>query len=46
MQAALLNAYDSIKAFSETDFTDDLKKIDVPTLVMHGEADQIVRRIF
>ncbi|HEX7958806.1 MAG TPA: alpha/beta hydrolase [Terriglobales bacterium] len=42
MQAGLKNAYDSIKAFSETDFTDDLKKIDVPTLVMHGEDDQIV----
>ena len=34
--------YDCIKAFSETDFTEDLKKIDVPTLVMHGEDDQIV----
>jgi non-heme chloroperoxidase len=34
--------YDCIKAFSETDFTDDLKTIDVPTLVMHGEDDQIV----
>ena len=39
---ALKNAYESIKAFSETDFTEDLKKIDVPTLVMHGEDDQIV----
>lgn len=36
------NTYDCIKAFSETDFTDDLKKIDVPTLVIHGEDDQIV----
>ena len=34
--------YDCIRAFSETDFTDDLKNIDVPTLVMHGEDDQIV----
>jgi non-heme chloroperoxidase len=34
--------YDGIKAFSETDFTDDLKAINVPTLVMHGEDDQIV----
>jgi non-heme chloroperoxidase len=34
--------YDCIEAFSETDFTDDLKAIDVPTLVMHGEDDQIV----
>jgi len=42
MQAGLKNAYDSIRAFSETDFTEDLKKFDVPTLVMHGEDDQIV----
>jgi non-heme chloroperoxidase len=42
MQAGLLNAFESIKAFSETDFTEDLKKFDVPTLVMHGEDDQIV----
>jgi non-heme chloroperoxidase len=42
MQAGLKNAYESIKAFSETDFTEDLKKIDVPTLIMHGEDDQIV----
>jgi non-heme chloroperoxidase len=42
MQAGLLNAYECIKAFSETDFTDDLKKFDVPTLVLHGEDDQIV----
>jgi len=42
MQAGLKNAYESIKAFSETDFTEDLQKFDVPTLVMHGEDDQIV----
>jgi non-heme chloroperoxidase len=42
MQAGLKNAYESIKAFSETDFTEDLKKIDVPVLVLHGEDDQIV----
>ncbi len=42
MQSGLMNAYDSIKAFSETDFTEDLKKIDVATLVVHGEDDQIV----
>ena len=42
MQAGLKNAYESIKAFSETDFTEDLNKFDVPTLVMHGEDDQIV----
>jgi pimeloyl-ACP methyl ester carboxylesterase len=35
-------AYESIKAFSETDFTEDLKKFDVPILVLHGEDDQIV----
>jgi len=34
--------YDGIKAFSETDFTEDLKKFDVPTLIMHGDDDQIV----
>ena len=42
MQSGLKNAYDSIKAFSETDFTEDLKKFNIPTLVMHGEDDQIV----
>jgi non-heme chloroperoxidase len=42
MQSGLKNAYESIKAFSETDFTDDLRKFDVPTLVMHGEDDQVV----
>jgi non-heme chloroperoxidase len=42
MQAGAKNAYESVKAFSETDFTDDLKKFDVPTLVLHGEDDQIV----
>ena len=42
MQSGLKNAYDSIKAFSETDFTEDLKKFDVPTLVLHGEDDQVV----
>lgn len=35
-------AYDCVKAFSETDFTEDLKKIDVPTLILHGDDDQIV----
>ena len=35
-------AYDCIKVFSETDFTEDLKKIDVPTLIMHGDDDQVV----
>src|SRR6266850_121536 len=42
MQGGLKNVYDSIKAFSETDFHEDLKKFDVPTLIMHGEDDQIV----
>jgi non-heme chloroperoxidase len=42
MQVGLKNSYECIKAFSETDFTEDLKKFDVPTLVMHGEDDQIV----
>jgi len=42
MQAGLKNAYESVKAFSETDFTEDLKKFDVPTLLLHGEDDQIV----
>jgi non-heme chloroperoxidase len=42
MQAGFPAAYDCIKAFSETDFTEDLKKFDIPTLVIHGEDDQIV----
>lgn len=42
MQAGTKNAYECVKAFSETDFTEDLKKFDVPTLVLHGEDDQIV----
>jgi len=42
MQGGLKNSYESVKAFSETDFRDDLKKFDVPTLLMHGEDDQIV----
>lgn len=42
MQAGALGAYESVKAFSETDFTEDLKKFDFPTLVLHGEDDQIV----
>ena len=42
MQSGLKNSYESIKAFSETDFTEDLKKFDVPTLVMHGEDGQVV----
>lgn len=42
MQAGLRGAYECIKAFSETDLTEDLKRIDVPTLIIHGDDDQIV----
>jgi non-heme chloroperoxidase len=42
MQAGAKNTLDCIKAFSETDFTEDLKKFDVPTLIVHGDDDQIV----
>ncbi len=42
MQAGLKGAYDNIKAFSETDFTEDLKRFDIPTLIIHGEDDQNV----
>lgn len=42
MQSGHRNAYECIKAFSETDFTEDLKKFDVPTLVIHGGNDAIV----
>jgi non-heme chloroperoxidase len=42
MLAGFPAAYDCIKAFSETDFTEDLKKFNVPTLVLHGDDDQIV----
>jgi non-heme chloroperoxidase len=42
MQASLKSVYECIEAFSETDFTEDLKKFDVPTLVLHGEDDQVV----
>jgi non-heme chloroperoxidase len=42
MQGGIKGEYDCIKAFSETDFTEDLKKIDIPTLVLHGDDDQIV----
>ena len=42
MQAGHKNTFDCIKAFSETDFTADLKKFDVPTLIIHGDDDQIV----
>jgi non-heme chloroperoxidase len=42
MQGGLKNELDCIKAFSETDFTEDLKTVDVPTLIIHGDDDQIV----
>ena len=42
MQAGHKNTFDCIKAFSETDFTEDLKRFDVPTLILHGDDDQIV----
>ncbi len=42
MMCGMPGAYDCIKAFSETDFTEDLKKFDVPTLILHGDDDQIV----
>jgi non-heme chloroperoxidase len=42
MQVGLKGAFDCIKAFSETDFTEDLKRFDIPTLIVHGEDDQFV----
>jgi len=42
MQAGHKNTFDCIKAFSETDFSEDLKKFDVPTLIIHGDDDQVV----
>jgi non-heme chloroperoxidase len=42
MMAGHKNAFDCIKAFSETDFTEDLKRFDIPTLILHGDDDQIV----
>jgi non-heme chloroperoxidase len=40
MQSSIVGTYECIKAFSETDLTEDLKKIDLPTLILHGDADQ------
>jgi non-heme chloroperoxidase len=42
MQSGFIGVLECIKAFSETDFTADLKKFDVPTLILHGDDDQIV----
>ena len=42
MMAGVKASYDCIKAFSETDFTEDLKRFDLPTVIIHGDDDQIV----
>src|SRR5580692_915706 len=42
MQSSVVASYECVKAFSETDFTEDLRKFEVPTLIIHGDADQIV----
>ncbi|KAJ5861739.1 uncharacterized protein N7529_009049 [Penicillium soppii] len=42
MNTSFKSAYDSIRDFPETDFTEDLKKIDIPVLVLHGHDDQVV----
>lgn len=42
MQGSIKAEYDSVEQFSESDFTEDLKKIDIPTLIIHGSDDQIV----
>ena len=42
MMAGIKAVHDCIKAFSETDFTEDLKKFHIPTLIMHGDDDQVV----
>ena len=42
MQSSSKSTFDCVKAFSETDFTEDLKKFDLPTLIVHGDDDQIV----
>ncbi len=42
MQVGLKGAFDCVKAFSETDMTEDLKTFDIPTLIIHGDDDQIV----
>jgi non-heme chloroperoxidase len=42
MQAGIKGVFDCISAFSETDFTDDLRTLEVPTLLLHGDDDQIV----
>jgi non-heme chloroperoxidase len=42
MTASLKAVYDCVQAFSETDFTEDLKRFDIPTLLLHGDSDQMV----
>ena len=42
MQVGIKSAYECVKAFSETDFSEDLRKFTIPTLILHGEDDQIV----
>jgi non-heme chloroperoxidase len=42
MQGGLKNELDCIKAFSETDYNEDLKKLDVPNMIIHGDDDRIV----
>jgi non-heme chloroperoxidase len=42
MEAGIKGAYDCVKAFSETDTTEDLRRFDIPTLIIHGDDDQIV----
>ena len=42
MQCGLVAAHDCVKAFAETDFTEDCKKFDIPTLIIHGDDDQVV----
>ena len=42
MMGGIKPHFDCVKAFSETDFTEDLKKIDIPVLILHGDDDQIV----
>jgi len=42
MMCGFKNAYECVEAFSETDLTEDMKKIDIPVLVIHGDKDQVV----
>jgi non-heme chloroperoxidase len=42
LKSGFVNAYECIRAFSETDFTDDMKGLNIPVLILHGELDQVV----